>query len=57
MKGDEHMDDKIILEREGDAPENWETEVILHRDGRGNVLNVDIPDDEEASEDAGDDQT
>ena len=51
------MDDKIILEREGDAPENWETEVILHRDGRGNVLNVDVPDDEEASEDAGDDQT
>ena len=52
------MDDKLILEREGDAPENWETEVILHRDGRGNVLTVDVPDDdEEASKDAGDDQT
>lgn len=50
-------DEKIILEREGDAPENWETEVILQRDGRGNVLNVDVPDDEEANEDAGDTPT
>lgn len=51
------MSRNLILERESDAPENWETDVILHRDGRGNVLNVAVPDDEEASEDAGDDQT
>ena len=46
---------KLILECEGNAPENWETDVILHRDGKGEVLSVDVPDDEEASEDAGND--
>ena len=51
------MEKKLILERESDAPENWETEVILQRDGRGNVVSVDVPDDEEASDDAEKDQT
>jgi len=51
------MDDKLILECESDAPENWETDVILCRDGRGEVLTVDVPDDEEVDEDAGDTPT
>ena len=50
------MDKELILEREANAPENWETEVILQRDGKGNVVNVAVPDDEEASDDAENDQ-
>lgn len=50
------MDDKMILECESDAPENWETDVILTRDAEGNVLTVYVPDDEEVDDDAGNDQ-
>lgn len=43
------MDKDMILEleRESDAPENWEANTIFVRDGKGNVLEVEIPDDEE----------
>lgn len=47
---------KLVFEIECDAPENWETENILQRDGKGNVLSVDIPDDEEVDEYAEHDQ-
>ena len=43
------------LERECDAPENWENNVILRRNAAGEVIEVDVPDDtEEVGEDAGD---
>lgn len=45
-----------ILEREGGEPENWVTDVILQRDGKGNVASVDVPDDEEENDDVDNDQ-
>ena len=45
------------LERESDAPNRWEGNVILERDGKGIVFEVVVPDDEEAEENAADDQT
>lgn len=34
-------------EKEGDAPENWVSDTILIRDGKGNVISLQIEDDEE----------
>ena len=50
------MDDKMILECEADAPENWETNVILTRNAMGVVQAVEVPDDEEVDDNAVDDQ-
>ena len=33
------------LERESDMPANWNSNVILQRDGRGRVIEVAVPDD------------
>lgn len=41
------MEENIIFEQEGDMPENWENDVIYVRDGKGNVVKLDIPDDKE----------
>ncbi len=46
--------DKTKLEREGGAPEGWETDVVLERDASGEVVRVEIPDDKEADGDAED---
>ena len=46
--------DKTKLEREGDAPEGWETDVILTRCTSGEVIRVEVPDDEEVQDDAED---
>ena len=50
---------EIKYEREGGAPEDWETDVILLRNTFGKVIKVDVPDDdtsaEEVKNDAGDD--
>jgi len=40
-----------ILERECDEPADWQDNSILERDGRGNVLEVIAPDDEDGEED------
>ena len=41
------MEENIIYEEENGAPEeNWDDEIILVRDGKGNILEVNIPDDE-----------
>lgn len=45
------------LERESDAPNGWEGNIILERDGRGRVFEVVVPDDEEAEKNAADNQT
>lgn len=45
----------INLEREADAPDDWQSNSILERDGKGRVLEVIVPDDEEAEENAADD--
>lgn len=45
------------LEREADAPKDWQGNFILERDGKGRVYEVIVPDDEEAEEHAADDQT
>lgn len=34
-------------ERESDAPENWENNVILQRNAAGEVAEVEVPDDAE----------
>ena len=47
----------LILERECDAPNDWENNVILRRKANGEVEEVTIPDDTEGvNENAGNDQ-
>ena len=41
------MEEDIIYENEMDTPDDWESNVILVRDGKGNVIELEIPDDEE----------
>lgn len=42
------IDESIfIYEQECDAPENWESNTILIRDGKGNIIEREIPDDVE----------
>lgn len=41
------MDEEFILEQELDMPENWISNTILTRDGKGNIIEIDVPDDEE----------
>ena len=48
------MKDKY-LERESDPPANWVSNVIMCRDGRGNIVEVAVPDDEEVADDDSDD--
>lgn len=38
---------KILFERESDAPDDWQDNVILVRDGKGNIVEMEIPDDSE----------
>lgn len=46
------IDEILTLERESDAPADWQDEMILVRDGRGKIFEVAIPDDEGVAEDA-----
>lgn len=47
----------MTFEREGDAPENWKTDMILQRNAAGEVVEIDVPDDtEEVTDDAGNDK-
>ena len=39
------MNEDMIFEKEMDAPENWSGDVILLRDGRGMVFEMEVPDD------------
>jgi len=39
------MKNDIILEKEGEMPENWVSNTILERDGKGNIIERLIPDD------------
>ena len=40
------MENNILLfEKECDTPENWESNTILIRDGKGNIIECEIPDD------------
>ena len=44
---------ELFLERECDAPDDWESNVILLRDGRGRIVEFTVPDDdEEVTDDA-----
>jgi len=45
----------LILEQEGNAPDNWEPVAILRR-VNGATVELDIPDDEEVGDDACDDK-
>lgn len=44
------MNEELIFEREGEMPENWATNVILERDGKGNIIEVEIEDDVEGGD-------
>lgn len=37
--------EEIIFEKECDIPENWVSNTVLIRDGRGNIIEIDAPDD------------
>jgi len=39
------MEENIFYEQELDTPENWESNIILVRDGKGNIIEREIPDD------------
>ena len=41
------MKEDIIYEKELDTPENWVSNIILERDGKGNIIEREIPNDEE----------
>ena len=41
------MNEEIIYEKELEIPENWISNTILERDGKGNIIEVEVPDDEE----------
>jgi len=37
----------LIFEREGDAPEGWVTDVVYVRNEKGELVEVEVPDDTE----------
>lgn len=39
------MNEDIIYEKELDLPEDWAGDTILVRDGKGNVVEIEVPDD------------
>ena len=39
------MNEDIIYEKELDLPEDWPGDAILVRDGKGNVVEIEVPDD------------
>lgn len=39
------LNETIIYEQECNIPENWESNIILIKDGKGNVIEREIPDD------------
>lgn len=41
------MEENIIFEQEMDTPVDWITNTILTRDGKGNIIEVEVYDDEE----------
>lgn len=41
------MNEDIIYEKESEMPENWVSNIILERDGKGNIIELSIPDDKE----------
>ena len=41
------MNEEIIYEQELDIPENWVSNIILERDGKGNMIEREILNDEE----------
>ena len=41
------MEENIIFEKEGDAPEGWVSNTIFIKDGKGNIIEREIPDDVE----------
>ena len=50
------MDDQYFeYEQENGMPEDWRTNVIYERTACGDVVRIDIPDDEEGKADARDD--
>ena len=41
------MDEELIFEKEMDTPENWISNIILTRDGKGRIIEIEVPDDNE----------
>ena len=39
--------EEIIYEQECDMPEDWAGDTVLVRDGRGNIVEIEVPDDKE----------
>jgi hypothetical protein len=39
------MIEELIFEKEMEIPDNWESNIILIKDGNGNVIEREIPDD------------
>ena len=39
------MEENMIFEQELDTPENWVSNTILIKDGKGNIIEREIPDD------------
>lgn len=44
------MSEELILEQEMDMPENWVSDTVLIRDGKGNIIEVKADDDIEGGE-------
>ena len=51
------MEEDMILdlEQESDAPEDWEPNSVFVRDGKGRLIELNIPDDEEVGENVAND--
>lgn len=41
------MNEELILEIECEQPENWETNIIFIRNDENEVVEINVPDDEE----------
>ena len=41
------MNEEIILEQEMDIPEDWVSDTILTRDGKGNIVEITVGDDDD----------
>lgn len=44
------MEENIIFEKEGDAPEGWVSNTIFIKDGKGNIISQEVADDDEKEE-------
>ena len=41
------MEEELIFEKEGEMPENWVSNSVFIRDGKGEIIELNVSDDKE----------